>query len=189
MPAAAASPQRLRAAAAPLDLDCARRMQLDSVPASTARVEYFAEMRYVGQAHELEVSLGHALDEAVLARAVDGFHRAHEQTYSHCDRASATEFVTLRTVHTADSADTSLLRVGQQPTGPAPSPRRRRICLDARTGFEEVDVWSRSELPVGFAFTGPAIVEQADTTTLVYPGHRATVDAIGNILIDVPLPE
>ena len=188
MPAADASPQRLLAAAVPLDVDCARRMQLDSVPAGVARVEYFAEMRYISQAHELEVSLGHALDEAVLERAVAGFHRVHEQTYSHCDPVAATEFVTLRAVHTADSADTSLLRVGQRQSRPAPSPRRRRICLDAQRGFEAVDVWSRAELPVGFEFTGPAIVEQADTTTLVYPGHRATVDAIGNILIDVPLP-
>jgi hypothetical protein len=89
----------------------------------------------------------------------------------------------------ADAAGTSLLAGGQPPSGPAPSPRRRPICLDARRGLEDVDVWRRADLPVGFSFTGPAIVEQADTTTLVYPGHRATVDGLGNILIDVPLPE
>jgi N-methylhydantoinase A/oxoprolinase/acetone carboxylase beta subunit len=187
--ASAVTAQRLRAAAAPLDADCARRMQLDAVPAGDARVAYFVEMRYIGQAHELEVALGDALDDAVVERAVAEFHRVHEQTYSHSERSAPTEFVTLRAVHTADPAGSSLLAGGQPPGGPAPSPRRRPICLDARRGFEDVDVWSRAELPVGFSFTGPAIVEQADTTTLVYPGHRAAVDALGNILIDVPLPE
>lgn len=69
------------------------------------------------------------------------------------------------------------------------APRRRSICRDAQRGFAEAGVWRRTELPVRFSFTGPAIVEQADTTTLVYRGHRATVDSLGNILIDVPLPE
>jgi N-methylhydantoinase A len=35
----------------------------------------------------------------------------------------------------------------------------------------------------GFAFAGPAIVEQADTTTLVEPGWTGTVDAAGNLLL------
>jgi N-methylhydantoinase A len=33
-------------------------------------------------------------------------------------------------------------------------------------------------------FNGPAIVEQADTTTLVLPGWRARVDGLGNLVLD-----
>jgi len=33
---------------------------------------------------------------------------------------------------------------------------------------------------------GPALVEQSDTTTLIYPGHRAHIDGLGNLIIDVP---
>jgi N-methylhydantoinase A len=79
--------------------------------------------------------------------------------------------------------------VGRRVQGGVPTPRRREICLDADKGFEAVDVWSRRDLPTGFVFTGPAIVEQSDTTTLVYPGHEARVDELGNIVIRVPLPE
>ena len=188
-PAADASAAGLRELLAPLDADCRNRLALDGVDPAAASVAYFAEMRYVGQAHELEVALGDTLDDGVIARAIEGFHAAHEQTYSHCDRQAATEFVTLRTVHTHAAETTTLVAVGAQVDGPPPQPRRRAICLDARKGYEDVDVWQRGELPVGFSFTGPAIVEQPDTTTLVYPGHVATVDRLGNLVIDVPLPE
>lgn len=185
--AAAAMPSTLREVLAPLDAECRRRLAVDAVPPDAARVEYFAEMRYVGQAHELEVSLGDSLDDAVVARAIESFHVVHEQTYSHCDRGAATEFVALRTVHTHAAEATTLLTAPNRVDGPPPPPRRRAICLNASTGFQEVDVWRRSELPTGFSFTGPAIVEQADTTTLVYEGHRATVDTLGNLIIDVPV--
>jgi N-methylhydantoinase A/oxoprolinase/acetone carboxylase beta subunit len=38
-------------------------------------------------------------------------------------------------------------------------------------------------LPVGTPFRGPAIVEQADTTTVIYPQQVAQVDAAGNLII------
>ena len=54
------------------------------------------------------------------------------------------------------------------------------------TGFESVPVYQRSELSAGFELIGPAIVEQADTTTLIYSGHAARVDEYGNLIIDLP---
>jgi N-methylhydantoinase A/oxoprolinase/acetone carboxylase beta subunit len=44
-------------------------------------------------------------------------------------------------------------------------------------------VYDRAAMGEGFAFAGPAIVEQADTTTLVEPGWTGTVDAAGNLLL------
>jgi len=41
----------------------------------------------------------------------------------------------------------------------------------------------RRDLPSGFEFAGPAVVEQEDTTIWVIPGWRARVDAAGNMLI------
>jgi N-methylhydantoinase A len=180
---------RLRRVAGPLDEECRRRMTRDGVDPATPTVRYFAEMRYAGQAHELEVALGDTLGDDIVGRAVAGFHAVHAQTYSHSDPAAAVEFVALRTVHSLASDETTLVGVGRRVQGAAPTPRRRQICLDADKGFEAVDVWSRRDLPAGFVLTGPAIVEQSDTTTLVYPGHEARVDEFGNIVIRVPLSE
>jgi len=49
-----------------------------------------------------------------------------------------------------------------------------------------VPVHRREQLSPGTELRGPAIVEQPDTTTVIYPGHRAVVDSLGNIVIEVP---
>ncbi len=46
-------------------------------------------------------------------------------------------------------------------------------------------VFDRAKLAGGQVIAGPAVVEQLDATTPVYPGDRATVDAAGNIIIEV----
>jgi N-methylhydantoinase A len=46
-------------------------------------------------------------------------------------------------------------------------------------------VYQREALPVGFRFPGPAIVEQADTTTLIHPGQTAAVDRFANMVIEL----
>jgi len=44
-------------------------------------------------------------------------------------------------------------------------------------------VYDRDALPEGFAFAGPAIVQQTDTTTLVEPGWSGVVDRAGNLIL------
>jgi len=63
--------------------------------------------------------------------------------------------------------------------------RRERPCqfLD-REDWVMTPVSKRSELASGDTFSGPAIVEQMDTTTLVPPGFRATVDAGANLILE-----
>jgi N-methylhydantoinase A len=50
-------------------------------------------------------------------------------------------------------------------------------------GFVTATVYDRDALSEGFSFTGPAIVQQADTTTLVEPGWSCMVDAAGNLIV------
>ena len=66
-----------------------------------------------------------------------------------------------------------------------PTAAYRSACLSAATGFEDIPVFQRQDLPAGFRLVGPAIVEQADTTTMIYPDHRAEVDRFGNLIIDL----
>jgi N-methylhydantoinase A len=50
--------------------------------------------------------------------------------------------------------------------------------------WQEIPVYRRESLPAGFTLTGPLIITQQDTTTLVWPGDRLTVDRWGNLLIE-----
>jgi N-methylhydantoinase A len=51
----------------------------------------------------------------------------------------------------------------------------------ATSGFVDTPVYARHTLCTGHILTGPAIVEQLDTTTVIYPGQQAMVDAYGNL--------
>ncbi len=55
-------------------------------------------------------------------------------------------------------------------------------------GWRDTPIYRRGQLPPGAALAGPAIVEQLDTTIVVEPGDRVTVDALGNLMIEVGTP-
>ena len=93
------------------------------------------------------------------------------------------EFVNLRAVHTyrlpapriqpPDRArgTTAAARVAERPVHFAPA------------GFVRTPIYARPRLPLGAELSGPAIVEQPDTTTVVPPGWTARVEESGNLLL------
>ena len=54
-----------------------------------------------------------------------------------------------------------------------------------RDGWRETPVHRRDDLPPGTGFSGPAIVEQLDTTTVIEPECDVIVDAAGNLVVTV----
>ena len=52
-------------------------------------------------------------------------------------------------------------------------------------GFRSTPILRREKLPAAAAFDGPAIIEQLDCTTVVEPGNRVEVDALGNLVVTV----
>lgn len=145
--------------------------------------EYWAEMRYAGQAFEVDVRLPEAV---VAARDVpamrNAFHAEHERLYSHADPTGATEFVHLR------------VRVkGRMPMPLAPqsvaggngeaTPRIRRDVHYGGRLFEATPVYDRDALPEGAFLTGPTVIEQRDATVLVPPGYSAHTADYGNLVI------
>jgi N-methylhydantoinase A len=60
---------------------------------------------------------------------------------------------------------------------------RRRVCLDARTGFVDTPIYDYQALRAGHRIAGPAVVEVPTTTVVVPPGARGTVDHLGNLVI------
>ena len=170
---------------AELDVECRRRMQVDRVDPAETSAEYFAQMRYVGQSHQLEVPLGDGLGAGTIDAAQTTFHAQHEQTYNHSDEKAPVEFVALRAVHQRPAPQTQLLAPSEGGAGEVPVPDSRPVCLNAAEGYRDTPVYQRETLPFGFRFAGPAIVEQADTTTLIHPGQTAEVDRFANIVIEL----
>jgi N-methylhydantoinase A len=163
------------------DLDAAgrARMREEGTPAHEVRVAYGADMRYVGQAYELEVPIEVPLTRERVAEIVAAFHATHERIYGYARRQQLAEFVNFRAVHTYP-----LPRPMMKPTARASGTQADARIGERRAyfgGYVPTALYERSRLPLGARLAGPAIVEQDDTTTVIPPGVTALVDDAGNL--------
>jgi N-methylhydantoinase A len=136
-------------------------------------LDRLADLRYQGQSFELTVEAEDL--EALPAR----FHAEHERRYGYRMEDEVVELVNLRLVATVPRDKPDLSEAAPRRTG---SPSRRRARLDG--GWQEVDVYDRATLGVGSELQGPAVVEFAESTLLVRPGWRASVDEIGTLNLE-----
>jgi N-methylhydantoinase A len=166
---------------AELDAAGRARMQAEGVPADEVRVAYAADMRYVGQAYELEVPVGAPVARAQLPEILGAFHAVHERVYGYARTQQPVEFVNFRAVHTY-ALPRPRVTSAARPTGALDEARvGERRAWFAPGGFVPTAIYERARLPLGARVAGPAIVEQADTTTVIPPGHAAVVDPSGNL--------
>jgi N-methylhydantoinase A len=142
------------------------------------------DMRYLGQAYELEVPLPNGrVCAATMAGAADAFNRIHRAAYGHASTDRQIEIVNLRvvTAQEAPPLDPVLLRrdVPTRSAGPVAS----RVAHFPDAAGVDTAVYRRDRTAPATTLTGPAIVESADTTVVVQPGQSAVVDDAGNLLI------
>lgn len=168
-----------------LDETCAARMRRDLDSAVPTSVQYFAEMRYIGQSHTLEIPIRQPLTEESVTLAIQEFHESHQTTFSYADREGETEFTGLRSVHSWSPDGYEYAGENLTTNDQVLEPRPRPVCFDSTEGYRDTPVYWRYHLPANFSITGPAIIEQPDTTTVVYPGHKARMDSFGNIICEV----
>ena len=70
--------------------------------------------------------------------------------------------------------------------GTTPAPVQTRSVYFSGQGFIDTPVYARQAFQATHVVSGPAIVEQLDTTTVIFPGQEAVVDIYGNLLIHLP---
>jgi N-methylhydantoinase A len=171
----------VNACLAALDEAGRARMREEGVALEAVRVTYTADMRYVGQAYELEVPLRAPLaPDHVLAAQAD-FHAAHERVYGYARGGQPVEFVNFRATHTY-SLPRPRVRPPDATRRAKPQVGERRAYF-APAGFIPTPIFDRSGLAPDTRLGGPAIVEQPDTTTVIPPGYVAIVERSGNLRI------
>jgi len=69
------------------------------------------------------------------------------------------------------------------PQGPGNSEPLGSQSVYVQGQWVQAQRYARLGLPVGFTVQGPAIFEQADTTVWLEPGYQATVDVLGNLVL------
>jgi N-methylhydantoinase A/oxoprolinase/acetone carboxylase beta subunit len=173
----------VQAALGQLDDGCARLMAGESVAIEGVAVRHFADICYIGQGYHLEIPLhdGESQgDPQPLAALYRDFLAAHDRVYGYAAEAPA-RIVNLRAVHRVAPSPLEVSTVAATQGETRPS---RRVLIDLAIGFADAAVYRRGGLVAGQEFSGPVIVEQPDTTTLVPTGWRCRCDSGGNLLLE-----
>lgn len=187
----------LRRTLATLDERVDALMQQEALGKAEIRRNYFADLCYVGQAYTIEVPL-ELTGATALDRLYDIFLELHARIYGHSTVASV-RIVNLRSVHQAGGSAT--LDNGRSTSESRPGSKgdlqsglngdtdrslkgSRDVLVAGNKTWVAARVFDRNTLATGHSFAGPAIVEQADTTTLVEPGWQARIDSMGNLILD-----
>ena len=152
-------------------------LQREGLTLEGLRFLHSADMQFQGQSHMLKV----VLPDAEVSR--ERLQRLFEKAYWERFEVELPEIrAMLVNVHTAviglrPRLDLQVLANRAAPDKPTP----RQVWFEG--AWREVPVYRRESLPAQLA--GPAVIEQLDCTTVLEPGNRLTLDALGNLLIEV----
>jgi N-methylhydantoinase A len=162
----------------------AKRSLLDSgLTEEDITVTYAADLRYHGQGFEIPVVVDpQSLDGGVLDTLRSAFDAEHERLFSFL-LSNEHELVTARA--TASGPRPNLAAMVLPEGDDDPSDAARAQVHELWVGGEKVTarVYDRDRLLAGNVIPGPAVVAEMDSTTLVLPGHAATVHRSGSLLI------
>ena len=149
-------------------------------------MRFVADCRYVGQGYELGVTLPE-LDDATmwLQTTTEAFHEAHRQAYQRAFEDRPVMLVNLRAIGVGQ-----IPPIGQLEWVPASTKSSAVNGFALFPGaqspeWRDTQYFIRDGLESGACITGPAIVEQLDTTTIVPPGAVLNVLPDGHLVIDL----
>jgi N-methylhydantoinase A len=148
--------------------------------ASEVFFERHAEMRYLGQRHNIKVSVSGMNDADSIRRAFESDYR---RRYGHADPKGAAEFQALHLSAFVRLKRPEITRLSR-PAVKAPPAYARPVYFGGAHGTLEAQIFDREALESGFSASGPAVVEEYGSTTLVWPGDRFEIGELHEIRID-----
>ena len=160
-------------------------VQAEQVPPEAQRLLRSADLRYAHQSFELTCPVpAGPVTQGLLQQLIEAFHREHRRLYSYDLPKAPVELVNLRV-----TAIGVLPKLKSQVVN-TPTTDLKAACTDTRSvyfdqaaGFVETPCYARQRLSPGMMFDGPAIVDQDDATTVIYPHFHARVDPVGNLML------
>ena len=162
------------------------RAEAEAIVRRAAPAANFAEhrsafMRYRGQGHEIAVELPvrdfTAADRSAIREL---FEAAYRRLYSRA--IPGVEIEILSWVVSVSAPSEGHLGAPALEAPSEPKPRSRRPIFDPATGeFREADIYWRGDLAPGARISGPAVIAEDETSTVVSPGFDASIDRFGYI--------
>ncbi len=143
----------------------------------------YLDLRYVGQEFSISVPMTHdELKKGDVTSVRQRFDAIHEQRYAHNASDEPVEMVNVR-----------LAAVGKRPTLHLPpldvtakgAPAKHRPVYYGTETPVDCPVYFRDNLPAGFEFAGPALVQEYASTTVMFAGDHCKVAPTGELIVSV----
>jgi N-methylhydantoinase A len=156
------------------------RAELAAQGHADATIHRSVEMRYLGQNYELEIPTeAEAFTAAEVAALLEGFHSQHEARFGF-RLADPMEIVNFLVTGITRTGRLTMPLLAEAKA--AAIPRAHRPVWFAE-GWLETPVYARGDLLSGHTLSGPALVEEDASVTVLDPGKTLAVDRYGNLMI------
>lgn len=163
-----------------LETEASARLRHEGVSEENGLLQRKISMRYQGQWRSLQVPMGSG--PGSLAQAVRTFHEQYEREFAFRQDDAPVEVYQLH-LSAIGTIPKPSFRPAEVVTQAPGEPAERRPVYFGGDGWLDTPVYDRDALAAGTAFTGPAIINQLDSTTVVPPHTRAEIDEWLNIRI------
>lgn len=147
--------------------------------------QHYLDMRYTGQDHTVKVRVpDEPMTEENKGVFIEAFHKEHEQNYSFRLEDSGVEIVNMHLASFGRVEKTPVKEIEPLPYSLEETVKEVRPVIFEGVGKVETKIYDREKMSPGMVVEGPAIIEEVSSSTVIYPGMRASVDKYGDILIE-----
>lgn len=168
-----------------LEAEAREKLRAAGVADAAMRVERSAEMRLVGQLHQIAVPLPDgAIDATRLPEIREGFVETYQRLYTRVVEGAEIELLSLRVRVLGPEPEITVSGAVGAAAGEGASLKGSRTAWFDGVRHE-APVHDRYRLKPGDRVQGPAIIEEREATTIIAPGDTLTVDAVLNLRIAV----
>lgn len=169
------------------ELEAQGRAQLKAQNVAEDQIEilWSADLRYEGQSYELStpVQRSEVLTQSDIKEIVSLFHDMHHRIYAYGSVDEIVEFINLRVAAIGKVPEVSLAHGGATGGDAGIARKDTRRVHFLKEGFIDTAIYDRALLRPGHVVTGPALIEEIASTTVITPGTEGTVDEFGNVII------
>jgi N-methylhydantoinase A len=158
----------------------AERLSADGIAPAEQLLPIALDMRYPGQAYEIQVPFDAAADnpEAALKASIARFHDVHQAQYAHAEMHVVPEIVAVRIAATGKLKKPAEHAFAFE--GSAEPKARRSVYAGGR--WHEAAVYERAKLIAGLKIAGPAIIEEAHATHFIPPAWELAAAPTGDLI-------
>jgi len=155
----------------------------EEVPIKQRQVWWSIGARYFGQNYELSLSIDLSKNNKKIINEIkQEFHKEHELNYGFASDTESIQIVNLAVKALGNLETPSLPKVSKEKVKEPIGFRKTIFELDKRY---KTPIFNRRKLVANQQIIGPALIEQMDTTTIIFPNDSCVVDEWGNLIISV----